>query len=48
MFVLIQENKLNSFKFPSQDLKKFFLFWVAWMILEGWGLELEWVHSFGI
>jgi len=38
--VIIQVNKLNCFKFPSWDSKKF-LFWVAGMILEGWELELE-------
>ena len=25
-----------------------FLFWIAWMILEGWEVELEWVHSINI
>ena len=28
--------------------QKFFFFWVAGIILEGWKVELERVHSFGI
>ena len=38
--VLIREDKLNYFKFPSLDFKNSFLFWIAGIILEAWNVEL--------
>ena len=45
--VLIRESKLNYFKFPHR-ISKFHLFWVTWMILKAWDVELEPVISFGV
>ena len=46
--VLIREDKLNYFEFPLIGFQKFFLFWVAGIILEAWDLELESAHFFAV
>ena len=44
----ISERLIELFQVSLIGFQKFFLFWVARMILEGWKVELERVHSFGI